>query len=189
MAENQSSDQPRNKPRWVGPATVVTVDGANLWVTVWGELWKVAREQCRPATNLEKERIELVLSECKEIIEEYRKSSKRTGYKDLTEQPWPDEEEHEEAAPQEEDSRTHVRFDLGQDDDEQYEPSIASNSPAEQDMRRISVQTIDEPERENTGGGASSEEPAQESISSSSQAPSLRDDSIVVASISPQQNK
>ncbi|CAL1132850.1 unnamed protein product [Cladocopium goreaui] len=181
----QSFDQPRNKPRWVGPATVVTVDGANLWVTVWGELWKVAREQCRPATNLEKEGIELVLSECKEIIEEYRKSSKRTGYKDLTEQPWPDEEEHEEAAPQEEDSRAHVRFDLGQEDDEPYEPSIASNSPAERDIRRISVQTIEEPERENTGGGASIEEPGQESISSSSQAPSLRDDSIVVASHQP----
>ena len=58
----QSHDQPCNKPRWVGQATVVMVDGANPWVTVWGELWKVAREQCRLATNMEQEGIELVLS-------------------------------------------------------------------------------------------------------------------------------
>eukprot|EP00435_Cladocopium_sp_Y103_P020104 s1338_g4.t2 len=34
----QETDNPRNKPTWVGPGTVITVDGANLWVTVWGEL-------------------------------------------------------------------------------------------------------------------------------------------------------
>ena len=42
----------------------------------WGELWKVAKEQCRLATNMEKSGIELVLSECKDVIEEYKKNSK-----------------------------------------------------------------------------------------------------------------
>ena len=79
----QDVDYAKNKPTWVGPGTVVAVDGANLWVTVWGELWKVAREQCRLATNLEKHGVELVMRECRELVEDYKKTSKRTGYKDL----------------------------------------------------------------------------------------------------------
>jgi hypothetical protein len=33
---------------------VMSIDGANLWVIVWGELWKVAQKQCRLVTELEK---------------------------------------------------------------------------------------------------------------------------------------
>ena len=183
----QSHDQPRSKPRSVGPATVVMVDGANLWVTVWGELWKVAREQCCLATNMEKEGIELVLSECKDIIEEYRKSSKRTGYKDLTEKPWPDEEEDKLQQEDEEQHNRQVRFELPQQEEDEYEPSIAEESTGAEEQRRSSHQTVEEPERENTGGGATNEDSQQDTHSSdgNSQTPSLRDDGMVVASHQP----
>lgn len=42
-----------NKPTWVGPGTVIAPDGANLWVSMLRkELWRVAREQCRPVTSI-----------------------------------------------------------------------------------------------------------------------------------------
>eukprot|EP00434_Breviolum_minutum_P024807 symbB.v1.2.021909.t1/scaffold1920.1/size100294/3 len=145
-----------NKPTWVGPGTVVTVDGANLWITVWGELWKVAREQCRLATNSEKEGIELVLKECAELIDEYKKTSKRAGYKDLTEEPWPDleEEDGEEAAEEvvkERGEKRKVRF---QEDDDLYEPTTEEETDDRGDLEerrrasRESVQTREEPEGE-----------------------------------------
>ena len=80
-----------NKATWVGPGTVVTPDGANLWVSMVGQLWKVAREQCRPATSEEKQGIEAVMAECQDLIEQYKKGSKRAGYKDLTAEAWPPE--------------------------------------------------------------------------------------------------
>lgn len=64
-------DKMTNKPYWVGPATVIMVDGANLWVTVFGQLWKVSREQCRLATNVEKQGIEVIMRDCRELVEEY----------------------------------------------------------------------------------------------------------------------
>ena len=135
---------------------MVTVDGANLWITVWGELWKVAREQCRLATNSEKEGIELVLKECAELIDEYKKTSKRAGYKDLTEEPWPDleEEDGEEAAEEvvkERGEKRKVRF---QEDDDLYEPTTEEETDDRGDLEerrrasRESVQTREEPEGE-----------------------------------------
>ena len=64
-----ADDNPGTKARWVGPGVVITPDGANLWVSMLGELWKVAREQCRPATNDERMGIEAVMTECQEVIE------------------------------------------------------------------------------------------------------------------------
>lgn len=61
-------------------------------MVVAGELWKVAREQCRLANNSEKMGIEYVLQECQELIEEYKKNSHRAGYKDITQEPWPEDE-------------------------------------------------------------------------------------------------
>jgi len=66
--ELQHTDHARNKPTWVGPG--ITVDGANLWITVWGELCKVVREQCRLATNSEAPK------ECAELIDENKKTSR-----------------------------------------------------------------------------------------------------------------
>eukprot|EP00913_Durusdinium_trenchii_P024025 g22563.t1 len=81
------------KARWVGPGTVIAPDGANLWVSMMGELWKVAREQCRPATNDEKTGIEAVVQECQELIEEFKRGSHRAGYKDITAEEFPPEGE------------------------------------------------------------------------------------------------
>ena len=55
-------DRMTNKPYWTGPGTVVIVDGANLWVAMFGQLWKVARGQCRVATNVEKQGIDVITS-------------------------------------------------------------------------------------------------------------------------------
>ena len=78
-----------NKATWVGPGTVIVPDGANLWIAMMGELWKVAREQCRKATSDEKQGVEMVMQECHDLIQEFKKSSKRSGYKDITEEAFP----------------------------------------------------------------------------------------------------
>ena len=85
-----------NRATWVGPGVVVVPDGANLWVSMMGQLWRVAREQCRPATSGEKEGTEAVLQDCQELIEECKKGSKRAGYHDISKEPWPPEEEDRE---------------------------------------------------------------------------------------------
>ena len=135
----------RNKPTWVGPGTVVALDGPNLWVTVWGELWKVAREQCRKATSLEKQGIELVLTECKDVIEEYKRSSKKTGFKDLTEEQWPEKEDEEEI--EEVSQRQRVRF---EDEIEEIpHPEVEERSEERrEEQRRASNATVEEPEVE-----------------------------------------
>ena len=46
---------------------------------------------------MEKHGVEFVLKECKDLVEEYKKTSKRAGYKDITEEPFPEDEEAEEA--------------------------------------------------------------------------------------------
>lgn len=122
-------DHAKNKPTWVGPGTVVAPDGANLWVTVWGELWKVAREQCRPATNLEKHGVELVLRECHQLVEEYKKTSKKAGYKDLTDQPFPEEDQADDQVEGDGQERR-VEFD-DEVESISYSPSIA---PADDHM-------------------------------------------------------
>lgn len=91
----QSYEVATGKPTWVGPGTVLLADGPNVWVTMLGELWKVAREQCRQATTDEKHGIEAVLGECKELIEEYKRNPHRAGYKDISSQPWPPLEDEE----------------------------------------------------------------------------------------------
>eukprot|EP00435_Cladocopium_sp_Y103_P018800 s2487_g4.t1 len=78
-----------NKSMWVGPGTVIAPDGANLWISMMGELWKVAREQCRKATSDERHGVEAVMRECQELIQEYKRNSKRAGYKDITEEEFP----------------------------------------------------------------------------------------------------
>ncbi|CAL1161943.1 unnamed protein product, partial [Cladocopium goreaui] len=155
-------DTARNKPCWVGPGTVVMVDGANLWISVWGELWKAAKEQCRLATTTEKEGIELVVKECQELVDEYKRASKKAGYKDLTDEPIPElgDEEEEDTAP----NARRVRF----EDEAEYSPGTPVNSPAgdataaeelQQEVRRASratAGTIEEPDREATASNSAS---------------------------------
>ena len=72
------------RPTWVGPGTVIAMDGANLWVSMLAELWKVAREQCRPATSDGWQGVEAVLAKCQELIEQFKRQPSRAGYKDIT---------------------------------------------------------------------------------------------------------
>lgn len=97
-----SHERSPNKATWIGPGTVIAVDGASLWVSMYGELWRVAREQCRPATNVEKQGIEEVMRSCKELVEEFKRSSHRKGYKDLRGERWPEDDEDEEGGLKEE---------------------------------------------------------------------------------------
>ena len=80
-----ADDNPGTKARWVGPGVVITPDGANLWASMLGELWKAAQEQCRPATNDERMGIEAVMTERQEVVEQFRRNSNRMAYKDITE--------------------------------------------------------------------------------------------------------
>eukprot|EP00435_Cladocopium_sp_Y103_P057754 s1878_g20.t1 len=145
-------DTARNKPCWVGPGTVVMVDGANLWISVWGELWKAAKEQCRLATTSEKDGIELIVKECQELIDEYKKASKKAGYKDITDEPYPEiEDAPAEAENPDQPPARHVRF----EDEAEYSPGTPINTPAEDatedNVRRASratAGTVPEPEEE-----------------------------------------
>lgn len=87
--------QPK-KHTWIGPGTVITPDGASLWMSMFGELWRAAKDRCRPATNSEKMGIDEVMRGCRELIEEYKRSGNRKGYKDIREEAWPDNDEEKE---------------------------------------------------------------------------------------------
>ena len=91
-----SSERTPNKATWVGPGTLIAVDGASLWVSMFGELWRVAREQCRKATNVEKQGIEEAMRSCQELVEDFKRSSNRKGYKDLRGERRPEDDEGEE---------------------------------------------------------------------------------------------
>ena len=92
-----SHERTPNKATWVGPGTLIAVDGASLWISMFGELWRVAREQCRRAINIEQQGIEEAMRSCKELIEDFKRSSNRKGYKDLRGEAWPEEDEGEDA--------------------------------------------------------------------------------------------
>ena len=169
-------DYAKNKPTWVGPGTVVSLDGANLWITVWGELWKVAREQCRLATNMEKHGVELVMKECKDLVEEYKRTSKKAGYKDLTDETFPEDEEEVEDSPRRGVKRQ-VEF-SDQIEEMPYSPSLApepldDEAPSQANVSggqsQTSRQTIEEPETEGLGEpSAEATATEDESVSSGS---------------------
>ena len=149
-----------NKAMWVGRGTVIAPDGANLWISMMGQLWKVAREQCRMATSEERLGTELVMSECQELVEEYKKNSKRAGYKDITGEPWPDgdedDEDHGGDDPPGDDSwrrGTKRPFEGEDDKSEGYEPSIAETPQAGVNGPPGSSvpDSMDEPEHEASG--------------------------------------
>ena len=128
---NEEFEVKANKAMWVGPGTVITPDGANLWISMMGQLWKVAREQCRQATSEEKQGTEAIMKECHELIEEYKKSNKKAGYKDITQEPWPEDEEDEEKAERPADEEEihqrglkRSRENQALDEEDAYEPSI-----------------------------------------------------------------
>ena len=156
------------KPRWVGPGCVVAVEGANLFVTMAGELWKVAREQCRHATNTEHQGIELIMQECQELLEEYKRSANRAGYKDFTGGARPSEEGTPEAseAPGEEGRRVRFRTEVEEIDgelpgtEERAEGTEQDTIIQPEDAERFQRQpTAEEPEAEAGHAGPSIADP------------------------------
>ncbi|CAE8627158.1 unnamed protein product, partial [Polarella glacialis] len=71
-----------SKARWVGPGTVIIAEGANVWISMQGELWKASREQLRHATNTEVQAEDMMSGEYQNLRDElYRKA--KTTYKDV----------------------------------------------------------------------------------------------------------
>lgn len=122
------------RPMWVGPGTIVLVEENNLWISMMGELWKAAKEQCRLATNGEKRGVEAVLHECKELVEVYKRSSNRAGYKDITVEEWPAVEDEKPEERQEVERRCHFNPDVQEQeytpttDEEVDEEGLVTNS-------------------------------------------------------------
>ncbi|CAE8633673.1 unnamed protein product, partial [Polarella glacialis] len=80
-----------SKARWVGPGTVIIADGANVWISMQGELWKASREQLRHATNTEVQADDMMSGEYQNLRDElYRKA--KTTYKDVSGEEAPDAE-------------------------------------------------------------------------------------------------
>ena len=131
-----------NKAMWVGPGTVVVPDGANLWISMMGELWKVAREQCRKATSDERQGVEAVMQECQDLIQEYKRNSKRAGYKDITGEAFPPHQGEEEV---EESPLKKVRFN---EEEEVHEMPYTPESPIPTPDGEEARSSVAEPERE-----------------------------------------
>eukprot|EP00435_Cladocopium_sp_Y103_P059905 s740_g21.t1 len=91
--EGPRRGQPKSK--WVGPGKVLAVEGAVVWINMLGELWRAAVEQVRSATTEEKMGAEVISEECEEMQERLKRSSHRAGYRDITGQPFPGDEENE----------------------------------------------------------------------------------------------
>ena len=72
------------RAQWVGPGTVILVEGPNVWISVRGEVWKCAREQVRSATMEEEEAFGLLKEELQELKEEINRRSSKRGFKDIT---------------------------------------------------------------------------------------------------------
>ena len=136
----RSQETTPNRASWIGPGTLLVVNGASLWVSMFGELWRVAREQCRVATNVEKQGVEAALDGNRELIEEYKRSSQRKGYKDLRAEQWPEGEDERREIETDELDAAHsehrqLRFEE-RPDLEEYEPTTP--------LERQSVADIEE---------------------------------------------
>ena len=146
-----------NRPMWVGPGAVIVADGPNLWISMMGQLWRVAREQCRPATNNVRTGVEEIMNQCREPVEEYKHTSRRAGYRDITAEPWPpltgkmvgEGEERDTPGP----AVAHG------EDAEEYTPSVAGPDVHEEPVQTVEADTPRE---------AEAEEPTAQTSSSSS---------------------
>lgn len=142
-----------NRATWVGPGTVVTPDGANLWVSMLGELWRVAREQCRPATTLEQAGVEAVMGECQELVEQFKRNVHRAGYRDITNEDFPAMDGEEEAdggdSPQEDEASKRARIEVVEPALDGVEQPAVPEQPDEA-IGPSSNHSIDEPEVEGT---------------------------------------
>ena len=125
----QSGEGLGRKAKWVGPGHVLALEGSVVWINMFGELWRAAVEQVREATNMERLGAEILNEGFKEMQERLKRSSHRSGYKDVTGEEHPEVEE-EEAVQAEEDTVEEEGALRGQwprleDLDEPYSPSVA----------------------------------------------------------------
>ena len=158
----RSGGQATQRARWIGPGSVLAIEGSVVWLNMMGELWKASAEQVRKATVDEALGAEIINEHFNEMKERLKRSSHRAGYRDLTKEPVPlveaeetIEEEEEGGEPQrnavdlEGEERGHPRprldGELG-DSDSIGSPSTAPDH-GEQESRRASG-TMLEPEVE-----------------------------------------
>ena len=73
-----------NRPQWVGPGTVLMIEGANVWISMRGELWKCAREQVRKATCEEQDAADMLKQEFIELKEHLRRGRRKRSFQDIS---------------------------------------------------------------------------------------------------------
>ena len=133
---------------WVGPGVVVLVEGANVWVSIRGELWKVASEQVRKATSEEQEAKELLQEDFEELHKTLVRGSSKRGFKDLTgmARPPADSQDHEDEVPLPPRSRARVE--------------ASGSRPLPEESSRTNPQ-----DSSSTSSSTTSEEPGAEPVS------------------------
>lgn len=132
-----AEDEEGRKPMWVGPGTIVMVEGANAWVSMRGELWKCAQEQIRRATVEEAEARELLQDEFEELQRSLSRGTSKRGFRDITSWSRPAmADEAEEEGPTEPPARRQRLEETGAPE----EPSQSSSS-----SRSISTEPAEEP--------------------------------------------
>lgn len=81
------------RAKWVGPGSVLAVEGSVIWINMMGELWRAAAEQVRLATMDEAMGAEIVNEHFDEMKERLKRSSERAGFRDVSGGPIPPLEE------------------------------------------------------------------------------------------------
>ncbi len=77
-------ERENNKPKWVGPGSIIMIEGANVWISMRGELWKCAKEQVRRATSEEEQAAEMLKEEFNELKEQLARGSSKRSFQDIT---------------------------------------------------------------------------------------------------------
>eukprot|EP00435_Cladocopium_sp_Y103_P071079 s134_g36.t1 len=101
---------------WIGPGHVLAMEGSVVWLNMFGELWKAAVEQVREATTVEKLGVEVVAEDFSEMQERLKRSSRRAGFRDVTEDAEEMQDEDPVAKEGEERGKPRVRFEEEEED-------------------------------------------------------------------------
>lgn len=146
------------KATWVGPGHVLALEGSVVWINMFGELWRASVEQTREATTVEKLGVEVVAEDFSEMQERLRRGSHRAGYRDVTGEARPEEENAEEIedrgrdeVQREGEDRGRPRVRIQEGSERARSPSIPSPTSEEEfeiPEDRNSTATVVEPEAE-----------------------------------------
>eukprot|EP00435_Cladocopium_sp_Y103_P014026 s22_g3.t1 len=77
-------DREGRRRKWVGPGTILMLEGANVWLNMRGELWKCAREQVRKATSEEQQAADMLQEEFAELKEQLRRRGSKRNFQDIS---------------------------------------------------------------------------------------------------------